>query len=113
MQLVLRFLIGGAIVSMFAALGDVLRPRSFAGLFGAAPSVALATLGLTIVRQGTAMVGQEARSMIGGAIALGIYAALCSHMMMKHNLNALSATVYALSCWVIVALGAWALILRW
>jgi transposase len=31
-------------VSAFAALGDTLRPKSFAGLFGAAPSIALATL---------------------------------------------------------------------
>ena len=36
-------------MSLFAILGDPLKPKSFAGLFGAAPSVALATLGLTIV----------------------------------------------------------------
>ena len=40
----LRFIVGGAMVSAFATLGDMLRPRSFAGLWGAAPSVALATL---------------------------------------------------------------------
>jgi len=38
-----RFLAGGIAVSAFAALGDTLRPKSFAGLFGAAPSIALAT----------------------------------------------------------------------
>jgi hypothetical protein len=43
-EYVVRFLVGGAVVSAFAMLGDVLRPKSFAGLFGAAPSVALATL---------------------------------------------------------------------
>jgi hypothetical protein len=32
-------------VTAFAILGDVLRPKSFAGLFGAAPSVALFILG--------------------------------------------------------------------
>lgn len=47
-ELVLRFVIGGLAVSAFAALGDVLKPKSFAGLFGAAPSIALATLGLTM-----------------------------------------------------------------
>ena len=45
MDLVLRFVIGGLVVSSFAVLGDMLKPKSFAGLFGAAPSVALATLG--------------------------------------------------------------------
>ena len=44
----LRFLAGGIAVSGFAALGDVLRPKSFAGLFGAAPSIALATLIITL-----------------------------------------------------------------
>ena len=34
-------------------LGDVLKPRSFAGLFGAAPSMAIATLSLTILNEGS------------------------------------------------------------
>ena len=37
-DLILRFLIGGVVVSAFAALGDMVKPKSFAGLFGAAPS---------------------------------------------------------------------------
>ena len=52
MDYLLRFLIGGVVVSVFAVLGDVLRPKSFAGLFGAAPSVALATLGLAFWKHG-------------------------------------------------------------
>ena len=48
-EILIRFLIGGVVVSVFAVIGDILKPKSFAGLFGAAPSVALATLGLTIV----------------------------------------------------------------
>jgi hypothetical protein len=43
-DLLVRFFLGGIVVSMFAALGDALRPRTFAGIFGAAPSVALASL---------------------------------------------------------------------
>ena len=39
-------------VSLFAVAGDVLRPKSFAGLFGAAPSVALATLTLAFWKHG-------------------------------------------------------------
>jgi hypothetical protein len=46
-QIFARFLVGGAVVSVFAIVGDRLKPKSFAGLFGAAPSVALSTLGLT------------------------------------------------------------------
>jgi hypothetical protein len=34
----LRFLLGGVIVSTFALLGDLVKPKSFAGLFSAAPT---------------------------------------------------------------------------
>ena len=52
MDYVIRFLAGGLVVSLFAVAGDVLRPKSFAGLFGAAPSVALATLTLAFWKHG-------------------------------------------------------------
>jgi hypothetical protein len=48
----IRFLAGGIAVPVFAALGDTLRPKSFAGLFGAAPSIALATLLITLSQKG-------------------------------------------------------------
>ncbi len=38
MQLVFRFIVGGLVVSFFAVVGDALKPKSFAGLFGSAPS---------------------------------------------------------------------------
>jgi hypothetical protein len=47
-EMLVRAVLGGIVVSSFAVLGDVLKPKSFAGLFGAARSVALATLALTI-----------------------------------------------------------------
>ena len=66
----LRFLAGGIAVSAFAALGDTLRPKSFAGLFGAAPSIALATLLITLSQKGAPFAAVEGRSMILGAFAL-------------------------------------------
>jgi hypothetical protein len=73
-EAIVRFIIGGMFVSVFAILGDLLKPKSFAGLFGAAPSVALATLLLTVHRQGASYAAIEARSMIEGAIAFCAYA---------------------------------------
>ena len=51
-ELAIRFVLGGLFVSAFAVIGDMLHPKSFAGIFGAAPSVALASLGLTFLTQG-------------------------------------------------------------
>ena len=50
-----RFLIGGLVVSAFAMIGGLFKPTSFAGLFGAAPSVALATLALAISKDGKSL----------------------------------------------------------
>jgi hypothetical protein len=47
-EILFRFFIGGIDVSAFATLRDVLESKSFAGLFGAAPSVAMATLALLV-----------------------------------------------------------------
>ncbi len=82
-EFVLRFLIGGAVISAFALLGDVLRPKSFAGLFGAAPSIALATVGMTIAHHGKEYAATEARSMVLGAVAFCVYAYLVSQALVR------------------------------
>ena len=106
-DLILRFLIGGAVVSMFAILGDVLRPKSFAGLFGAAPSIALATLGLTIHRNGKAFASVEARSMVFGAIGFLVYSSLVSWALRRYRPPTLLATVALMPIWFIVSFGFW------
>lgn len=111
-EILLRFLIGGVVVSMFAMLGDVFRPKSFAGLFGAAPSIALATLGLTIAHNGKAYAGTEARSMILGALAFCIYAAVVSSVLWRRRSSALKTTVALLPVWFCAAIGAWLLLSR-
>jgi len=111
-QILIRFLIGGVVVSVFAVVGDVLKPKSFAGLFGAAPSVALATLGLTVATEGAFYAATEARSMVAGAIAFFAYASFVSWVMMRYQLKALWVTIGALPLWLGVALGLWYLGLK-
>jgi hypothetical protein len=65
-----------------------LKPKGFAGLFAGAPSVALATLGLTIFIQGTSYAATEAKSMIAGALAFFFYAALCVYLMAIRHIRA-------------------------
>ena len=104
-EYVVRFLVGGAVVSAFAMLGDVLRPKSFAGLFGAAPSVALATLGIAICQHGAGYAALQSRSMMAGAIALVIYSVVVCHILVRALLRALPATIVSLPAWLIVAFG--------
>jgi uncharacterized membrane protein (GlpM family) len=112
MDLVLRMLIGGSIVSVFSLIGDVLKPKSFAGLFGAAPSVALATLGLTIGKNGTNYAALEARSMIVGSAALALYLIACMYLMGTKRIHSAVATLVLLPAWGLVAFGLWALLLK-
>jgi hypothetical protein len=104
MEYVLRFVAGGIVVSAFAVLGDVLRPKSFAGLFGAAPSVALATLGLALWKEGGAYGAIEGRSMILGSLALAVYSVAVCQLLMRARWSALVATTTALLVWLVVAL---------
>jgi hypothetical protein len=111
-EMFFRFLAGGIVVALFSALGDVLKPKSFAGLFGAAPSVALATLGLTIASNGTAYAALEARSMIGGALALFAYTLSVMWVMLRYKPSALLAALGLLSVWLATAFGVWSLFLN-
>jgi hypothetical protein len=106
MDIFIRFVAGGLIVSAFAVLADVLRPKSFAGLFGAAPSVALATLGLALWKQGGDYVSVEGRSMVLGALALALYSRAVCGLMMRARWPALAATSTSLVLWLAAALGA-------
>jgi uncharacterized membrane protein (GlpM family) len=111
-DLVLRFVIGGIVVSAFASLGDVLKPKSFAGLLGAAPSIALATLGLTIAANGKTYAATEARSMIAGALAFFLYAYLCSWLMLRRKLRAMPVTLSAMAIWLVCSISIWFWVLR-
>ena len=111
-EILIRFLIGGVSVSLFAVIGDLFKPKSFAGLFGAAPSVALATLALTIASEGVAYASVEARSMMIGAIAFLIYASTVSRIMMRGASSALHVTASCLALWAVAAFGIWLVILK-
>ena len=105
MEYVIRFFAGGLIVSLFALIGDIIRPKSFAGLFGAAPSVALVSLSLAFSSHGGAYVSIEGRSMILGAIAFALYSFLVCQLLMRVRCSALTATAGATVAWLAVAIG--------
>ena len=104
-EYVIRFLAGGTVVSAFAMLGDLLRPKSFAGLFAAAPSVALATLGIAVYQHGAHYATQQTQAMIAGAIALVVYSVVVCQILARARLRALPATLLSLVVWLIVAFG--------
>lgn len=111
-ELLLRFLIGGSIVSAFALISDSFSPKRFAGLFSAAPSVALATLVLTTAKDGKSYAALEARSMMAGSVAFVVYAAAVFFVLTKWKLHVLKASILLLPLWIAVAFGYWGAFLR-
>lgn len=107
-----RFLMGGALVSVFAIVGQGFKPQTFSGLFGAAPSVAIATLGYTHAKHGTAYVLGECRSMIVGALAFTIYGLACIVLAKREHLHVWIAAALSWIAWLgVAAVGVGALLL--
>lgn len=111
-EMVARFLIGGIIVSLFSAIAEIVRPKSFAGIFGAAPSIALATLGITVAEHGRVYAATETRSMLLGAVGFLLYAAVTSHLLMRYRTSALASTIALLPLWFATSFGLWFVIIR-
>jgi uncharacterized membrane protein (GlpM family) len=104
-EYIIRFLVGGVVVSFFAVLAEMVRPKSFAGLFSAAPSIALATIGITIARHGVNYAATECRTMVLGAIGFFCYASACSWLLMRKKVRALTATAALLPIWLGASIG--------
>lgn len=100
-----RFFVGGLAVSLFAVLADVIRPKSFAGLFGAAPSIALATLVLTVSERGAPFAAAEGRSMMVGAVALAAYCGAVCLLLQCRRWNANAAAFVSIAVWFVIAFG--------
>lgn len=111
-ELLLKFLIGGVVVSLFAVLGDLLKPESLGGMFAAAPTIALATLVLTVHKHGAGYVAIEGRSMVAGAVAFFVYASVVSFVLMRYRTKALMTAAWLLMVWFGTAAGMWAVWLR-
>jgi uncharacterized membrane protein (GlpM family) len=92
---------GGTLVVAFALLSQALSPKRFAGLFSAAPAVALAGLAVTLLDKGSHEAHQNAAGTIAGSIGMAAYAAAVVPLLRRTR--AAAAAVLALAVWVVVA----------
>jgi uncharacterized membrane protein (GlpM family) len=103
-EVVGRFLLGGSCVALFAVAGAAFKPKTFAGLFGAAPTVALVSLSLAFDEHGSEYVGQISHAMILGALALLGYSAICLASIGRPHVSVLLASVLSWGAWGLLAL---------
>jgi hypothetical protein len=108
--LAVRGLIGGTFVVLLAVAGELLRPKSFGGIFAAAPSVALASLAVTALAKGETAVWASAVGMVAGAVAM--VAACVVGIDAVKRFGALRGSLASLLVWLLVAAGLYAAAVR-
>lgn len=99
----LRVIAGGALVVLFALISDALKPKMFAGLFSAAPSVATASLLVTGLALGSTKMQTYSSGMILGAIGLVLFSAAAAVLVKR--LGSIAGSVLAWFAWAVPALG--------
>ena len=105
----LKALLGGTMVVIFAMVGHVLRPKWFAGLFGAAPSIAVASLAVTVVDKGHHESALAGYGMLFGAAGFVAFS-MCVRPLLSTNLHAVLASSLSCLVWVLVAVGGYLLV---
>ena len=107
--LAIKALNGGLFVVAFALVGEILKPKRFAGLFSAAPSVALANLMVVIVTKGHPDAAANTKGMIVGGLALA--ASCLVGMAVVRRYRALRASVLVCVLWLVLAWAGYAVVL--
>jgi hypothetical protein len=101
--LALRGLAGGALVVVFALIGEAVTPKAFSGLFSAAPSVAVASLAITIVTENPGKARQAGTGMVTGGVAMAVCCMLAAAAIPR--IRSLWGSLAAWAGWVAVDLG--------
>jgi len=106
-EVLLRFVVGGVLVSAFAVVGELFAPKTFSGLFGAAPSVGIATLALTFRKDGPVAVSTEARWMLVAVVAFVVYSTICVVLCRRRAVPVWLGATAPWIGWFVVTAGLW------
>lgn len=99
--LVVKGLVGGCLVVAFALISEALSPKRFAGLFSAAPAVALAGLAIALIDKTAHDAHQDAVGMLAGCAGMIAYAAAVIPLLRRTRASRAAAS--ALIAWIVPA----------
>lgn len=97
----LRAIAGGSLVVAFALISDRLKPKTLAGVFSGAPSVALASLAVTAVVMGSGKAAEAATSMFAGAAGMVAFCAVA--VLIEQRLGSVASSALAWLAWAVTA----------
>jgi hypothetical protein len=101
LEYIARFIIGGLLVCAFALLSEICKPKQFAGIFSAAPSVLLAGLIVTLITKGASHATLTAEGAIAGAVGMIFFCIVATPAIKRHK--AMIGSLLSLVCWFIVS----------
>jgi uncharacterized membrane protein (GlpM family) len=94
-------LCGGALVVAFALLSEMVKPKRFAGLFGAAPAIAIAGLAITLVTKGAHDAREASTGMLAGCA--GMVACAAAAVLALKRMRPLLGALLSVGVWCVVA----------
>ena len=103
-------LVGGVFVAVFAVIGESVQPKSFSGLFSAAPSIALGALAITLLTDGSSDAKEQAVAMVFGALAMVLFCMLAAGAI--DRFGAVYGSAISFVAWFAVAGVSYVLVLR-
>lgn len=101
--LALRGLAGGSLVVLFALISEIAKPKAFAGLFAFAPSVAVASLTITVIADGVTKARQASIGMVVGGVGMAACCVIAVGAIPR--LRAFWGSLTAMAAWAAAALG--------
>jgi hypothetical protein len=110
LTILLKGLVGGTFVVLFALMGEVIRPRSLAGLTSSAPSIATASLLVALLTSGALMAFDLSLGMIAGAVGLVVWCPV--GVKTVDRLRSVRGALVATVAWFAAVVILWALFLR-
>ena len=103
-------LVGGVFVAAFALIGESVQPKSFSGLFSAAPSIALGALTITLLTDGSSDAKEQTLAMVFGALAMVLFCMLAAIVI--ERFDAVYGSAVSFLAWFAVAAVSYVLVLR-
>lgn len=107
---IVQALAGGTLVVAFALVGQAVEPKRFAGLFSAAPSIAIAGLVVTVVASGDGQASKASLGMMLGAAGFVAFSSLVRPLLVR--MGAAASSAVGCCAWVAVAVGGYLLAFR-
>jgi hypothetical protein len=107
---IVQALAGGTLVVAFALLGHALEPKRFAGIFSAAPSIAIAGLVVTVVAIGDGPASRASLGMLFSAAGFVTFGVLVRPLLRR--MGAVVASCLGCCAWIVVAVGGYLLAYR-